>query len=139
VATESKSTLTVMTKFYTDSTTLIKAEAGTDYNAFFTAANTWINDMQTLSTNLQQDAALSSRASVKSAVGAITSDLGVVISGMQSAISGNLTTSTNNSFVAASNRIDAESTAVDTLCGGTTLSTGSTGSSSSGGSGTTSA
>jgi hypothetical protein len=138
-AAESKTTLTVMNKFYTDSNTLDKAEAGTDYNAVLSAANTWINDMQTLSTDLQGDAALSSRTSVKSAIGAITGDLGVVISSMQSAISGNFTTSTNNSFIAAANRIDAETTAADTLCGGTTLSSGSTSSSSGSGSGTTSA
>ncbi|MBR7831181.1 hypothetical protein KDK95_33050 [Actinospica sp. MGRD01-02] len=138
VAVESKATATLETKVVTDTDALLKAEQGSSFAAVDAAANAYINDLQTFSTNLQQDAALSSRSNLKTSVGSVTSDLGVLISAMQTAISGNYTTATDNSFQAAADRMVGDETAVDTLCGGTTLVDGNSSSSSSGNS-TTSA
>ncbi|HET9169502.1 MAG TPA: hypothetical protein VFN97_08695 [Actinospica sp.] len=134
VAAESKTTASLEDKFLTDSDRLLNAEKGTSYSAFMVAANAYVNDLQSLSTNLQQDAALSKRQVFKSAMGTVTGDLGVVISAMQTILAGNVASSTLDSLDAAANRMDGDSTAVDTLCGGDTL-TGGSGSSSSGGSG----
>ena len=139
VAAESKTTGDLETKLDTDIDTLSTAENGTSYSAFTTAANNYINDLQAISTDLQQDAALTSRASLKSAIGALTADLGVVIAAMQEAMSGSLSTSAENNLDTVSNRMDGDATAVDTMCGGTTLGDTGSGSSSTSGNGTTSA
>jgi hypothetical protein len=136
-AVESKATANELDKFYADTTKLLDAENGNSASAFFSAINKYIDDMQSLSTSLQQDAALSSRPSVKAAVSAVTSDLGVVIAFMQDALAGNYSTSKQDHADAATNRMDADGTALDTVCGGSTL--GDTAGSSSGGTGTTSA
>ena len=139
IAVESKATATFEDKFFNDNTALINAEKGTSYPAFVAAANDYVNDLQRLTTTLQQDAALSKRQVFKSAIGTVTSDLGVVISSMQSTLAGNFSDSTLNSLSAAASRMDGDSTAVDTLCGGTTLTSGSNSSAGSTGTGTTSA
>jgi hypothetical protein len=135
VAVESKATASLEDKFLSDLDALINAEKGNSYSAFTTAANSYINDLQSLTTTLQQDAALSKRSSFKSAISTLTGDFGVVISAMQSALTGDLTTSAFNSLEAAGNRVEGDSTTIDTLCGGDTLNGGSSGSSGSGGSG----
>jgi hypothetical protein len=137
-AIESKTTEKLESKLLTDDTNLANAEKGTDYSAFVSALNNYINDIQTISTDMQQDAALSSRSNLKSAVSTFTGDLNVVISAMQSLLAGNYSTTLDNNVNAALNRMDGDGTAVDTICGSTALS-GTGSSSSSSGSGTTSA
>lgn len=139
IAIESKTTANLEDKLIADDNSLYNAEKGTSFSAFTAAANADINDLQSLSTTLQQDGALSKRQAFKSAVSTLTGDLTVVISAMQQAMSGNYSTSSENSLTSAANRMDGDSTVVDTLCGGTTLNGGGSGSSSSNGSGTTSA
>lgn len=132
-ATESPATTDAITKVVAEGSALISAEKGTSLNAFISAADKYINGLQVLSTDLQQDASLSRRASVKTAVTAVVGDLDVTISAMQDALAGNFGTSEQNNLGAAATRIGGDATAVDTLCGGDTLSTGSN--SSGGGSG----
>jgi hypothetical protein len=132
VATESSATTAAMTKLVAESNALISAEQGNSVSTFISATDKYINGLQALQTDLQQDAALSHRTSVKTAVAAFTGDLGVVISAMQGALAGNFSTSVQNSVEAAATRLDGDATAVDTLCGGNTLSAGSTSSSGSG-------
>ena len=136
VAAESQATANLENKVEATSNALGTAENGTSLTAFVTAVNNYINSLQAMSTNLQQDAALSSRASVKTALGAVTGDLGVAISAMQSVLAGSLTTSAQNNLNTVLNRMDGDATAVDTMCGGDTLN-GSSNSTS--GSGSTSA
>lgn len=125
VAVESQATATLEDKVTADGNNLATAENGTSFSAFVKSANTYTNDLQTFSTDLQQDAALTNRANLKSAIGAVTGDFGVAISAMQDALAGNLSASTENSLNATGTRIDGDATAVDTLCGGTTLASGS--------------
>jgi hypothetical protein len=131
LATESQATASLETKLTTDANNLGTAEQGTSLSAFTAASNKYINDLQTFSTDLQQDAALTSRASLKTAIGALTSDFSVAISAMQDALSGNFSTKTENSLDAAATRMDGDATAVDTMCGGDTLNGGGSGFSSS--------
>jgi hypothetical protein len=138
VAVESEPMQQVENKLVADGNSLDKASAGTSFSAFATAANHYINDLQTFSTDLQQDAALSKRASVTTAVGSVTSDLKVVISTMQDLLGGEFSDSVMSKFNAAANRMDGDATAVDAMCGGSTLN-GSSGSSVGSGSGNVSA
>lgn len=139
VAVESQTTANVEDKLLSATDALAKAEDGNSFSAFATAADDYVNDLQSLSTDLQQDAALSKRAGLKTAIGAITSDLRVVISTMQDNLAGNFSTSGEEKFNAAANRMDGDATAVDTMCGGTTLDGGTSSGGSSGSSGTTNA
>lgn len=132
VATESDATATAITNLSTATNALLTAEKGDNLGAFLSAAEKYINSLQTFSTDLQQDAALSHRTSVTSAITAVVNDLHVVISAMQGALAGDFSTSTQHSLDAAATRVDGDTTAVDTLCGGHTLSASS---SSSGGNG----
>lgn len=131
VAAESLATGHLETKLLADGKNLDTASNGTSFSAFTIAVNDYVNDLQALSTDLQQDAALSSRASVKTAINTVNSDLRVVISTMQDALAGNFSVSAENKFNAAANRMDGDGTAVDTLCGGSTLEEGGSDSSSS--------
>lgn len=139
VAVESTATANELNKFYGDINTLLDAEKGNSVTAFLSAINKYIDDMQALSTSMQQDAALSSRSAVKSAVGAVTGDLGAVIHFMQDALAGNYSTSSQDGADAATNRIEADGTALDAVCGGSTLGDTAGSSSAGNGSGTTSA
>jgi hypothetical protein len=125
VAAESQATAGYENKLITDGESLAKAANGTSLSAFTDAANRYIDDVQALQTNLQQDAALSTRASVKSTIGAVTSDLGTMVSTLQDELDGSDSTSAENNYSAAAGRMDGDATAVDTMCGGTTLQDGS--------------
>jgi len=121
VAIESQATEKLGNALVADGNSLDKAASGTSFAAFGAAANHYINDLQALSTDLQQDAALSKRASLNTAVGAVTGDLKVLISSMQALLGGDISTSTENKFDAAANRMNGDATAVDTMCGGSIL------------------
>lgn len=121
VAIESQATQKLGDALVADGNSLDKAASGTSFAAFSAAANHYINDLQALSTDLQQDAALSKRASLNTAVGAVTGDLKVLISSMQALLGGDISTSTENKFDAAANRMNGDATAVDTMCGGSIL------------------
>jgi hypothetical protein len=138
VAIESKATASLETKWLADLDNLIKVEGGTDYSALDAALGTYISDLQALSTAIQQDAALSTRPSLKTTVSSFTGDLGVQISTLQTERAGGYSTALSNSYTSAVDRMDSDGTAVDTLCGGSTLN-GTGSSSSSSGNSTTSA
>jgi hypothetical protein len=121
VAVESQATDKLENKLLTDGSALDKAAGGNSLSAYAAAVNHYTNDLQTLSTDLQQDAALSKRSSVTSAVGALTGDLKVVISSMQDMLGGDFSNSLMSNFESAANRMEGDATAVDTLCGGSTL------------------
>jgi hypothetical protein len=131
LAAESSTTAQLGNKLFADDKALADASNGTSVTAFMTAATNYLRDVQALSTNLQQDAALSNRSSVKTAIGAFTGDMSHVITDMQDALAGNFGTSVANDFNSVANRLITDGSAVDTLCGGTTLEDGS-GSSSTG-------
>lgn len=128
VAVESDATKKFEDKLDADGAGLDKAAGGTSFSAFSAAVSHYINDLQALSTNLQQDAALSKRSIVTSAVGTVNGDLKVVISTMQDLLAGNASTSVLDRFNSTATRMDADATAVDTLCGGSVLN-GTSGSS----------
>jgi len=124
VAVESQATTNFETKLYKDSDNLDKTVNGSSLTAYIKAVDTYIHDLQAFSTGLQQDAALSKRDTVKTAVGLVSKDIGVIISAMQAAESGDFSNSVFNRLDATANRIDGDSTAVDTMCGGTILDGG---------------
>lgn len=137
VAVESPATSDVEDKLSAATDALAEAEDGNDFGDFSAAADDYVNALQSLSTDLQQDAALSKRAAVKTAIGTVTSDLRVVIATMQDDLAGDFSTSAEDRFNAVANRLDGDATAVDTLCGGSTLDGGPSSSGDSGGSGGT--
>lgn len=132
VAVESKATTDLENKLEKDSQNLDNLPTSASLSALLSATDKYLHDLQAFSTALQQDAALSKRLTVKTAVGTVSKDLGVVISAMQDLESGNYTSSTFSHLESTANRIDGDSTAVDTMCGGTTLNGGGTGDGASG-------
>ena len=124
MAVESQATKDFETKIGKDDDALAKADEGTSLSAYFSAVDKYVTDLQAFSTALQQDGALSSRSSVKSALATVSKDLGVLISTMQQAETGNVSQSALDKFDTTVSRMDGDTTAVDSMCGGTTLNDG---------------
>ena len=125
IAVESQATADLSKKVSADDDAVVRAEDGTSYSAFVSAVGKEIDDEQSIVTDLQQDAALSSRATVKSAIGAFTGDLHTVISAEQQLLNIDLTDKQFNGIIDnlnnALDRIDGDGTAVDAMCGGDIL------------------
>ena len=132
VAVESQATTDLENKLEKDSENLDNLPSSASLNALLSATDKYLHDLQAFSTALGQDAALSKRSTVKTAIGQVSKDLGVVISAMQEIESGNFSDSTFSHLETTGNRIDGDSTAVDTMCGGTILNGGGNGDGASG-------
>lgn len=121
VAIEGSNTSQLESKLIDDVTALDKAANGTDYDTFVSASDTYINDLQSLSTSLQQDAALSKRSSLQSTVASFTGDLKILISTSQELMDGDTSNSVLNTVDNTATKMAGDATAVDTMCGGDTL------------------
>lgn len=125
LAAESQTSDDLVSKLSADNEAMSKAVNGGSVDAFVSAVRQGIDDEQGIVTDLQQDAALSSRANVKSTIGSFIGDLHEIITDEQSLIGPGLTESRVDTLVgnldSSISRAQTDGTAVDNLCGGGAL------------------